>query len=864
MPTILHKILLLAAVTSVLLLSGCGGDDGKDGVPGANGADGSSGMNGADGSAGADGSDGANGSDGTNGLQSLVRQSVLPVGDMQCFKGGVRIDSGLDSNGDLQLHESEVTDSSYVCHPGSLNSSKNFVRIASFPVCLQLQASCDTDTQTAAEIVAASVDGLTLIYSDSPAQQIGFIDISNPATPLAAGVVALTGEPTSVAVKQGFVLVGINTSADLVNVSGHLQVFDIATQTSVRSIDLGGQPDSVAVSPDGNYAAIAVENERDEDLGDGVPPQLPAGNFVIVDISSADPANWTSSSVDLTGLADLYPGDPEPEYVDINDDNIAVLSLQENNYIVLIDLSDGSIVNHFSAGTANLTQVDLSEGALRIQQTESQDNIPREPDGVSWINSEYFVTADEGDLDGGSRGFTVFDTAGNVVWEAGNDLEHLTARLGHYPDARSGNKGNEPENVELGIFGDERFLFVNSERSSVVFVYDVADPRKPVFKQALPAATGPEGGLAIPARNLLVVASEEDERGDALRSSINIYRYGYQQATYPTVISEDREDGTPIPWGAMSGLAADPINAKRLYAIEDSFYTANRIFEIQLNDAMPAVITGEIAILDSDNVFAETSVVAVDSGTAANDASRLAVFDSVDLAAMINDDKTVNIDPEGIATASDGGFWIASEGAGTMGDVNRPINSLNLIFKTDAQGVIEGVVRLPNEVNDLQQRFGFEGIAEWNGLAVVAFQRAWGDEANPRIGLYNVAEQSWSFVFYPLDAVSSQNGGWVGLSDITALGDGEFLVVERDNQGGPDAAVKRLYRINLTDVVADSTISKTLARDLMDELSASGGLIPEKIEGSAVTPSGEVYIINDNDGIDGVSGETRLLKLGTL
>ena len=38
-----------------------------------------------------------------------------------------------------------------------------------------------------------------------------------------------------------------------------------ATCGTVAEIDLGGQPDSVAVSPDNSFAAIAIENERDEE-----------------------------------------------------------------------------------------------------------------------------------------------------------------------------------------------------------------------------------------------------------------------------------------------------------------------------------------------------------------------------------------------------------------------------------------------------------------------------------------------------------------------------------------------------------------------------------------------------------------------
>ena len=213
-------------------------------------------------------------------------------------------------------------------------------------------------------------------------------------------------------------------------------------------------------------------------------------------------------------------------------------------------------------------------------------------------------------------------------------------------------------------------------------------------------------------------------------------------------------------------------------------------------------------------------------------------------------------------------FGFASEGAGTLTDTeDRPLEKLNFIFKTDAQGVIEDVITLPEAVNDLQIRFGFEGIAEYDGKAYVAFQRAWEGEDNPRIGIYDVADESWSFVFYELDPRESQDGGWVGLSDITSLGGGQFLILERDNKGGPDAAIKRLYLVDVDSEAAGDTITaaeKTLVRDLMADLAAPGGLTYEKIEGLAVLPNGDVYIVNDNDGVDDNSGETQLINLGDI
>merc|ERR1719310_1547417 len=129
---------------------------------------------------------------------------------------------------------------------------------------------------------------------------------------------------------------------------------------------------------------------------------------------------------------------------------------------------------------------------------------------------------------------------------------------------------------------------------------------------------------------------------------------------------------------------------------------------------------------------------------------------------------------------------------------------MNFLFKVDYTGKIIEVITLPNDVNDIQLRFGIDG-----DIAYVAFQRAWGNEANPRLGMYDMKQKRWTFVYYPLDAVRSQNGGWVGLSDIAPVGDKKFLVLERDNQGGPDAAIKRIYSVDLSSVTAGSTVTKT-------------------------------------------------------
>lgn len=724
---------------------------------------------------------------------------------------------------------------------------KAFQRVATFPVFL----NTDINTETVAEIVAVSKDGNTLIYTDGKTENIGFVDIADPAKPMAAGILAVGGEPTSVAVAGDYALAAVNTSPNYVAPNGQLHVIDLNTKMIAQTFNLGGQPDSVAVSPDGRYAAIVIENERDEDLGDGAPPQMPAGYMMIVDLVGS-PADWTLRKVDFMGLEGmLYAEDPEPEYVDINKNNIAVVTLQENNHIALIDLASGKIVNHFSAGTVDLTEIDTKKDKL-IELTGSLSNVPREPDGVNWISSTQFATADEGDLNGGSRGFTIFNIDGSIAYAAGNSVEHEIVRHGHYPDKRAAKKGNEPENIEFGQYGKDSYMFVGSERSSVVLVYKTRGRSKktPRLQQVLATAVKPEGLLAIPQRGLFVAAGEEDARDDKIRSSLSIYKLS-NKTNYPTVVSKNKTDGTPIAWGALSGLAMDRKDSDMAYTIQDSFYEKSRILSMDV-EHVPARITSEIVLNDMMGKLS-----AVDAG-------------------MVNADGTVNLDPEGIATRMEGGFWIASEGKGTLGDSNKPFETLNLLLKVSAEGIIEQVVTLPAEVNARQKRFGFEGVTTVgkgdSEQVYVAFQREWrGDpKQHVRIGRYDTASSQWSFYYYPIEAPLSVNGGWVGLSELTYLGKDKFAVIERDNQGGPDAALKRIYKFSVDGLtpVADKggvpsfpVVSKSLVRDLMPDLKATGGLVLEKIEGLAVTEEGDMLVINDNDGVDDSNGETQLLRL---
>lgn len=202
-----------------------------------------------------------------------------------------------------------------------------------------------------------------------------------------------------------------------------------------------------------------------------------------------------------------------------------------------------------------------------------------------------------------------------------------------------------------------------------------------------------------------------------------------------------------IPWGALSGLSA-PFSGRAavLYAVDDSVFKKSKIFTINVATT-PHTITKFMYIKDTDGVLASFNTTAT-SGASIG-------FTSTDLALLINADKTVNLDQEGIVAVVDG-FWIAHEGAG-----NSPnVNSLNFLIKVNMTGDIKDVVSLPKDVNEKQTSNGFEGVTKEGDYLIAAFQRAWtGDIAGMvRLGLYKLSDKSWKFVYYPLDPPESQFG----------------------------------------------------------------------------------------------------------
>lgn len=372
---------------------------------------------------------------------------------------------------------------------------------------------------SAAEIIAS--DGKILAYSNSDKGSIDFVDITDPTNPTGLASVDVGGEPTSVAIRRGYAIAAVNTSESYTNPSGQVIVIDLFDYEIVKQIPLAGQPDSIAIDPNGNFAAVAIENERNEDINDEMIPQYPAGNLALINLDGE------VKYVDLTGLADIAPSDPEPEFVDINDKSEIVVTLQENNHIVVVS-SNGNIINHFSAGAVQLDNIDTEKDG--VYNPVNSRYSRREPDAVTWIDSDHFATANEGDYKlkgyqgthkrGGSRGWTIFHKDGTVVYESGASFETALAEAGYWPDKRAGKKGVEPESITLGTYGGRRLIFVGAERANAVGVYDATDLTAPKLIQILPTGKAPEGLLALDDEGLFITSNEKDAK-----NSISIFKF---------------------------------------------------------------------------------------------------------------------------------------------------------------------------------------------------------------------------------------------------------------------------------------------------------------------------------------------------
>lgn len=214
-------------------------------------------------------------------------------------------------------------------------------------------------------------------------------------------------------------------------------------------------------------------------------------------------------------------------------DAVASFEVDGETYLVTANEGDARDYDGFSE-EARVEDLTLDPVAFPNPNLKNEDKLGR-----------LTVTTTNGDADKngqfeqlyafGGRSFSIWNARGKLVFDSGDQLERVTAEA--LPnnfnsdneednfDNRSDNKGPEPEGVTVGKAFQRTFAFVGMERIGGIAVYDVSNPRAPVFHHylntrrfnadpAIAGDSGPEGLLFIPAAQSpngepLVVATHE-------------------------------------------------------------------------------------------------------------------------------------------------------------------------------------------------------------------------------------------------------------------------------------------------------------------------------------------------------------------
>ncbi|NER04803.1 MAG: calcium-binding protein, partial [Okeania sp. SIO3C4] len=252
--------------------------------------------------------------------------------------------------------------------------------------------------ESAAEIVAHDPNTQRVFVVNGNEATIDVLDISDPTNPNLINQIdvspAFGAGANSVAVNDdGIVAVAVeaNNTQDPGTV-----VFFNADGDPLNQVTVGALPDMLTFTSDGTKVLVANEGEPNDDYSND-----PEGSVSIIDISGGV-ENLTQADVstaDFTafigreeelrnkGVRIYGPGsnaaqDLEPEFIAVDgNDTTALVTLQENNAVAVVDIENANIVDvlplgakDYSRGLPSLTQFEFSDLPV-LETTEGGQEI---------------------------------------------------------------------------------------------------------------------------------------------------------------------------------------------------------------------------------------------------------------------------------------------------------------------------------------------------------------------------------------------------------------------------------------------------------------------------------------------------------
>ena len=277
---------------------------------------------------------------------------------------------------------------------------------------LQLLSTYETGLfdESAAEIIAHDPNTQRVFVVNANSATIDVLDISDPSNPTRENQIDLSSfgaGANSVAVNEsGIVAVAVeaNTKQD----PGTVVFFNVDGET-LGQVNVGALPDMLTFTSDGTKVLVANEGEPNDDYTND-----PEGSISIIDISdgvnsltqaNVSTANFSafigreeelrSRGVRIFGPETNAAKDLEPEYIAVSpDDNTALVTLQENNAVAVLDINNATIVDilslgvkDYSRGLPNLTQFEFSNLPVLGTTEGSQDILLGGLSGL-WFEGE--------------------------------------------------------------------------------------------------------------------------------------------------------------------------------------------------------------------------------------------------------------------------------------------------------------------------------------------------------------------------------------------------------------------------------------------------------------------------------------------
>lgn len=209
-------------------------------------------------------------------------------------------------------------------------------------------------------------------------------------------------------------LIAVAVEANPKTDTGWVIFLNAATLTYVNSVDVGALPDMVTFTPDGSKLLVA--NEGEPDVGYVNDPvgsisvirvadyNVSTIGFTDFNIGGSRNSELPTSKMILAGINASVAQDLEPEYITVRaDGQKAYVSLQENNAIAVLDLSNNVVEKILGLGFKNHAipgnELDASQqdGVNLKTWPVMGMYMPDSLSSFSYNGKTYLVTANEGD-----------------------------------------------------------------------------------------------------------------------------------------------------------------------------------------------------------------------------------------------------------------------------------------------------------------------------------------------------------------------------------------------------------------------------------------------------------------------------------